>query len=109
MNFPLRRSSIAAVGASLALTGCGGDERPRLSPEAVAGQQVFLEARCGSCHTLGPFSGVGGPNLDRREPRFATVVDAVTLGRKRMSPYAGTLSERAIRQVAAYVVEISRG
>lgn len=104
-----RRSSIAALGASLALTGCGGGERPRLSPDAVAGQEVFLEARCGSCHTLRPFSGVAGPNLDRREPDLATVVDAVTFGRQRMPAYGGILSDREIRQLATYVVEVSRG
>lgn len=99
-----------ALAVASTVAGCGGaTEQPRLSRQERAGAQVFLEARCGNCHVLGPYSGVGGSNLDRRKPSLDTVVQRVTFGSERGMPaYAGALTEREIRQVAAYVVRVSR-
>lgn len=77
-----RAALIVVVGALLA--GCGGDEetaptaetveggqtqtqtQPEAEGDAAAGEQVYSQNGCGSCHTFGPAgsSGTTGPNLD---------------------------------------------
>jgi mono/diheme cytochrome c family protein len=44
-----------------------------------------------------------GPNLDESQPSNELVVDRVTNGLGAMPPFAGTLSEEQIADVAAYV------
>jgi mono/diheme cytochrome c family protein len=81
-------------------TGATGEGDP------VAGKEVFLgSAGCGSCHTLADAgtSGTIGPNLDDAQPSFELAVDRVTNGAGAMPPFAGTLTEQQIADVAAYV------
>ena len=70
----------------------------------MAGKAVFT-TNCGGCHTLSDAgtSGTIGPNLDDAQPDAALVVDRVTNGQGAMPPFAGTLSEQQIADVAAYV------
>ena len=74
--------------------------------DPVAGKEVFLGASgCGSCHTLADAgtSGTIGPNLDESQPSFELAVDRVTNGQGVMPPFADSLSEQEIRDVATYV------
>ncbi len=66
-------------------------------------------ANCGSCHTLSDAGTTGnvGPNLDDAQPSEALVVDRVTNGQGQMPPFAGTLSEQQIADVAAYVSSVA--
>jgi hypothetical protein len=61
MTFRVRRSTVAALAAVLALgvslAGCGGDERSgdafRLPDgDAAAGKQAFVDLRCYVCHPV---------------------------------------------------------
>jgi mono/diheme cytochrome c family protein len=72
---------------------------------ASAGAQVFGSAGCGSCHTLAAAhaSGQVGPNLDQLRPDFETVRAKVANGGGGMPSFSGRLSERQIRDVAAFV------
>jgi cytochrome c553 len=78
----------------------GGDEG-----DAAAGKAVFTKNSCGSCHTLkaAGTSGDVGPNLDSLKPGFDEVKDQVEHGGGVMPAYEGTLSEKQIEDVAAYV------
>jgi cytochrome c553 len=85
--------------------GGGGGEG-----DAAAGKEVFLgSSGCGSCHTLADAgtSGTVGPNLDDAQPSFELVVDRVTNGAGAMPPFAGTLTEQQINDVAAYVSSVA--
>ena len=87
-------------------TGGGGGG----TGDAAAGKEVFLgTAGCGSCHTLADAgtSGTVGPNLDDAQPSFDLVVDRVTNGQGAMPPFAGTLTEQQINDVAAYVSSVA--
>ena len=72
--------------------------------DPAAGKELFL-ANCGGCHVLSDAgtSGTIGPNLDDSQPDAALVVDRVTNGQGAMPPFAGTLTEQQIADVAAYV------
>jgi cytochrome c553 len=77
---------------------------PALEGDPAAGKTIFV-TNCGGCHTLSDAgtSGTIGPNLDDAQPDEALVVDRVTNGQGAMPPFAGTLSEQQIADVAAYV------
>ena len=86
----------------------GGGEATAGDP--AAGKDVFASAGgCGSCHTLADAgaSGSVGPNLDDSKPPAELVVDRVTNGRGVMPPFADTLSEQQIADVAAYVSSVA--
>jgi mono/diheme cytochrome c family protein len=87
----------------------GGGEEPQGDP--AAGEAIFAEQGCGSCHTLAAAgtSGTIGPNLDDSQPPFELVVDRVTNGSGSMPPFSGTLSPEQIDDVAAYVVQSTSG
>ena len=80
-------------------TGGGGD--------AAAGEAIFAENGCGSCHVLEAAGAAGniGPNLDESQPDAELVVDRVTNGSGAMPAFGDSLDEQQIRDVAAYVVE----
>jgi cytochrome c553 len=81
---------------------------PRTIPataDAAAGRAVFGSAGCGACHTLGAAGthGLIGPNLDSLRPTFAQVRTRVERGGGGMPSFAGRLSAKQIRDVAAFV------
>ncbi|HEU0303695.1 MAG TPA: cytochrome c [Gaiellaceae bacterium] len=123
----------ATVAVAAALAGCGYEGQTTASPETVegpvptettettptdttpgltgdpaAGKAVFT-TNCGSCHVLSDAgtSGTVGPNLDESQPDKALVVDRVTNGQGIMPPFAGTLTEQQIADVAAYVSTVA--
>ena len=83
--------------------GGGGD--------AAAGEQVFAEAGCGSCHTLqaAGASGTVGPSLDETDLAEDEIAQVVTNGRGAMPAFGDRLSEDQINAVAAYVAENAGG
>jgi len=83
---------------------------PPSQGDPVAGKAVFTgSAGCTGCHTLADAgsSGTVGPNLDDAKPPFDLVVDRVTNGRGVMPPFKGTLTDKQIADVAAYVSSVA--
>jgi mono/diheme cytochrome c family protein len=74
--------------------------------DPAAGKDVFASAGCGSCHTLeeAGTTGTTGPNLDQSTLSFDAEVDQVTNGGAVMPAFGDKLSEKQIRDVAAFVV-----
>ena len=118
------------VALALALAGCGGGEETQPLPEGVtgttpaeteaetetteeaegdaeAGEQIYAEQGCGSCHVLeaAGSSGTVGPNLDESQPPLDLIVERVTNGRSPMPAFKDTLSEQQIQDVSAFVFE----
>ena len=118
------------VALALALAGCGGGEETQPLPEGVtgttpaeteaetetteeaegdaeAGEQIYAEQGCGSCHVLeaAGSSGTIGPNLDESQPPLDLIVERVTNGRSPMPAFKDTLSEQQIQDVAAFVFD----
>lgn len=80
--------------------------------DPAAGKHIFLvTAGCKGCHTLkdAGATGVVGPNLDAAKPALSKVVLRVTKGQGAMPPFKGTLSDKQIADVAAYVVKATGG
>jgi mono/diheme cytochrome c family protein len=73
--------------------------------DPVAGKLVFASAGCGGCHTLKAAGSTGtvGPNLDQLKPATAIVVHQVEVGGGPMPAFKGSLSEKQIQDVAAFV------
>ena len=73
--------------------------------DAANGEQVFVAAGCGGCHTFSKAGSNGsvGPNLDDAAPSFDLVVTQVTNGGGTMPAFGDELSEQEIRDVAAFV------
>jgi mono/diheme cytochrome c family protein len=77
--------------------------RPIVRPDRRAGNRVFLAA-CSRCHTLDPRDWTGDRiNLARLQPSYRWTVEKVTRGGIAMPSFEGKLSERQIRDVAAFV------
>ncbi|MGH3062891.1 MAG: c-type cytochrome, partial [Gaiellaceae bacterium] len=93
--------ALACVGL---LAGCGGDGDSG-SGSSDPGAKVFADAGCGSCHTLDAAGSSGsiGPNLDDANPSSDEVAAKVKSGGGGMPSFEGELSEREIRDVAAFV------
>ena len=70
---------------------------------------MIFETNCGSCHTLSDAGTTGtiGPNLDTLKPPQDVVEEQVTNGGGAMPPFAGTLTEQQITDVAAYVSAVA--
>lgn len=84
------------------------------TPEAVggdvaAGKTIFTSTGCGTCHALADAgtSGAIGPDLDGAKPTVELVIDRVTHGSGAMPPFASSLSETEIADVAAYVSSVA--
>jgi cytochrome c553 len=79
---------------------------PAATGDPVAGKAVFAKAGCGSCHTMKAAGATGtvGPNLDRLKATYDAVVHQVEVGCGGMPPFKGQLSDKEIKDVAAYVV-----
>jgi cytochrome c6 len=121
----VRRALILVVGG-VVLAGCSGGKTDSPSPQTVegtvpttaevkgdptAGKQIFMRAGCVGCHLLKDAGGLGrvGPNLDQTKPPFALVVKQVTNGSRGMPSFTANLSKQQIADVAAYVVQATRG
>jgi mono/diheme cytochrome c family protein len=77
--------------------------RTIVRPDARAGRRVFVTA-CSRCHTLEPGDWTGNlVNLTDLQPSYRVVVEAVMGGGITMPSFGGKLSERQIRDVAAFV------
>jgi predicted ferric reductase/mono/diheme cytochrome c family protein len=80
---------------------------------AAAGRAVFAsaDARCGDCHTLEAAGATGeiGSNLDESEPDAALVREVVTNGKGAMPAFEGELTEKQIRDLAAFVAQSAGG
>lgn len=70
---------------------------------AQAGEQVFAD-NCSGCHGLNGTGANGGPTLVRANDR-AAVLEQIRNGGGGMPAFEGTLSDKEIRDVAAYVTE----
>jgi mono/diheme cytochrome c family protein len=72
---------------------------------ASAGESVFAQAGCATCHTLEAAGAAGeiGPNLDALRPGYGLVEAKVKNGGGGMPAFSGKLSAQEIRDVAAFV------
>jgi sulfite dehydrogenase len=80
--------------------------------DAAAGKAIFTGVGgCKSCHTLKDAGATGtvGPNLDQAKPPLSLAVTRVTKGQGAMPSFKGTLSDKQIANVTAYVVTASGG
>jgi cytochrome c553 len=91
--------------AAPAATPAVGTRPVPAGADAAAGRAVFSSAGCGTCHTLAASGtqGVIGPNLDSLRPTYAQVHAKVQHGGGGMPSFAGRLSAKQIRDVAAFV------
>ena len=95
----------AATGASSARTVTVTETVIRTveKRDARAGRRVF-ETTCSRCHALKPGDWTGEKvNLTALQPTYETTVTKVTRGGIAMPSFAGKLSRRQIRDVAAFV------
>src|SRR5262245_57488369 len=104
----------AAAFVALAVAVERGDDTTAAAPggaSAERGQQVFVTAGCGACHTLSDAgsTAVVGPNLDAAAPSAELVAERVRNGQGAMPAFAGTLSDEQIADVAAYVSSAAGG
>jgi mono/diheme cytochrome c family protein len=97
---------VVAVLGTASLVACGGSGG---GGDAAAGEQVWLDAGCGNCHTLAAAESTGnvGPDLDELQPDAETVEEIVRNGRGGMPSFEGELTDEEIADVAAYVEENS--
>lgn len=124
-----RLALLASLVLALGVVGCGGRAETTATPETVegtlpatteatggegqgdpaAGKKVFQSAGCASCHTLKDAGSTGqiGPNLDQTKPSFDKAVERVTNGKSPMPAFKGQLTEKQIRDVAAYVSSVA--
>jgi cytochrome c6 len=84
-------------------TVTGAVARTIARPDPRAGKRVFVTA-CSGCHTLKPGDWTGDRvNLADLQPSYRVIVEKVTGGGIVMPSFEGKLSERQIRNVAAFV------
>jgi putative heme-binding domain-containing protein len=108
MNRPL----VAVSCVALLLTAAShASAQTRASSEAAAGRRIF-DAQCAWCHGADGTGGMG-PNLQgklRHGATVASIVDIITNGipATDMPGFRGPLTDRSIRQTAAYVQSLSR-
>ena len=100
----------ALVLAGIVVAQDPGSPAAREPAGARAGKTVFASAGCGSCHTLeaaGSRSSAG-PNLDETDPGAALVREVVANGSGAMPSFRDRLTEREIRDVAAFVASSAK-
>jgi mono/diheme cytochrome c family protein len=116
----LQRRRIAAIVAAAALAACRRDPLPEVARgdrDSAAGRRIF-ERKCASCHNV---NGDGNTITARKFPyanlidgkwrsdgSFAAIERQVRVGHDPMPKFEGKLTDEEIRQVAAYVVALSR-
>jgi len=84
-----------------------------LGPEAARGRSAMLDQTdpsCGLCHTLSDAGTTGrlGPNLDQMGASEERIIAAVTNGLGTMPSYGESLTPSTIRDIARYIVEVTR-
>jgi cytochrome c6 len=79
--------------------------------DPVAGKAVFASAGCAACHTLKAAGSHGtvGPNLDQLKPPEERIRQQVIHGGGPMPAFKGQLSDKQIRDVAAFVFASTHG
>jgi predicted ferric reductase/mono/diheme cytochrome c family protein len=101
--------AVGAVVGNETISRSGGDSAgpEELTGSVSAGKSVFASADCGECHALQAVgsSGSVGPDLDASKPDAARVRDVVTDGAGAMPSFKDELTDRQIRDVAAFVAE----
>jgi mono/diheme cytochrome c family protein len=91
------------VGATEAARGAVADG----APDARAGKRVFTTV-CGKCHTLTPGDWAHDKiSLADLQPSYWTTREKVTNGGAAMPAFKAKLSEREIRNVAAFVARVA--
>lgn len=119
---------LACALVPLVIAACGGDDETTTTTateqtttaedsggategDAAAGETVWADAGCATCHTMAAAdaSGTTGPDLDELQPDFDQVVSQVTDGGGAMPAFGEQLSEQQINDVAAYVVDSTSG
>jgi cytochrome c553 len=80
-------------------------------PDPGNGEQLFQMAGCASCHALAAAGATGdtGPDLDEAEPSFEDAVDQITNGGGGMPAFKDQLDKAQIEDLAAFVVESTKG
>ena len=108
-GYVIGRETAEGPTASVTATAPIGTVTTGGEADAAAGEQVFADAGCGSCHTLAESGSTGtvGPSLDARPVSAALVVNRVTNGSGAMPSFEDRLSDEQIRDVAAYVADAS--
>ena len=94
----------AILLAAIAPASCGGDNAGSTG-DAVAGKRLFAENGCAGCHTFATAGSTGteGPDLDAARPSQRMVVRQLRHPGGLMPSFAGRLSEREMRDLAAFV------
>lgn len=101
-------SGIAHAGEVGAEEGRGAEvEEPG---NAGAGRTVFTD-NCSTCHGIAGRGGNGGPDLTKIPSArdLGAVIDKVANGGSGMPAFSGTLQNRDIADVAAYVTQVITG
>jgi cytochrome c6 len=116
----LRRRRIAAIVAAAAFAACRRDPLPEVARgdrDSTAGRRIF-ERKCASCHNVNgdgntitaskfPYANLIDGKW-RSDGSFAAIEKQVRVGHDPMPKFEGKLTDEEIRQVAAYVVALSR-
>jgi mono/diheme cytochrome c family protein len=98
------RTFAAMALVAVAPVACGGSET-QPAGDAAAGKRLFAEQDCGGCHTLASAGsrGTRGPDLDAARPSAAAVVRQLRRPGGIMPSFEGKLSDREMRDLAAFV------
>ena len=93
-------------GGGTGHTGENPPPPPGSKGDAAAGKQVFAD-NCSGCHGVDGHGGNGGPDLTTipTAKNYDKVIAQVTNGGGGMPPFKGSLTEKQIRDVAAFVTE----
>ena len=94
------------AGAAVTPTTSTAAAAQSVQGDPVAGKAIFTgSSGCASCHTLKAAGATGaiGPNLDRLKPAYDKIVHQVEVGGPPMPAFKGTLSDKQIHDVAAFV------
>jgi mono/diheme cytochrome c family protein len=94
----------AILLATLGVASCAGGDAASTG-DAVAGKRLFAEHGCGGCHTFAAAAtrGTKGPDLDAARPSTRGVIRQLRTPSGLMPSFAGTLSDRDTRDLAAFV------
>lgn len=105
----MRAPLLLLAAVALLAAGCGDEDGARKQGAALgdraAGERLFAASGCGGCHTLVAARSRGrtGPDLDAAAPSAAEVLAQLRAPGGLMPSFAGELSEREMRDLAAFV------